>query len=167
MRVAAIAVVAACSAKPTHPKPPPLRTLPGIAVTQAHNHVMHGGTYDAPLEDASVGFTVTDRRIHRVRVTKLELVIAECEGKKTVFTRESLALTGYKLFDGKSRDPISESKTQLELPATPGAYTIDAVIGTKRSVWQGNCHSFAFELLVDEVPVAVEVELDVEREEDE
>ncbi len=140
-----------------------LHALRGIDVVESVNHASHGHGGDAAsIHDASFNVLVTDGRVHTVKVTKLELLRGHCR-TTTWDSRTPLAVTGYRVNEWDSFDPIATGTSSVKLPAKSDLYSVMASFAGVSAYQACDRFAFATQLVIDGTRVAIEAPLQVMR----
>lgn len=140
-----------------------LHKLPGISVVDSVNQGrhMHGGPA-ASIGQASIRIQVTDKRAHKVSVTRLEFLGGHCR-ETTWSSRKRLTIVGHTAHDWDDVDPIASGKTSVTLPAVPDLYSVDVLFPPISAYQACNRFAFAVRLVVDGKRIDLEVPLEIKR----
>lgn len=140
-----------------------LHKLPGIDVVESTNHGrhMHGGPA-ASIGEASIRFQVTDKRAHKVSVTRLEFLDGHCR-ETTWSSRKRLKIVGHAAHDWDNVDPIATGKTGVTLPAVPDLYSVEVSFPPISAYQACDRFAFAVRIVVDGKRLDLEVPLEIKR----
>ena len=167
MRTALLMLAIASTARADdRPKLATVHGFTGVDLVETLNQEMHiHGGDPALVAKAHLNFNVRDGKAHVVVAKKLELLHGYCNDKQKWATRTALPVTGYRVNDWDRVEPISSTKDKATLPAKKDLFQVELAFKGQLAYQACDRFAFAMSLVVDGTAAAVELPLDVIREE--